>query len=238
MGTTDQGSSPLSLPVTVPAGGVVRREVTSIASRAIWLAVAYVIVTGGLLAALLLQLRSEAIVASKRELSAFAQLTASHTFEVAAGLEEALKFIEVTLSVGNGADAGDEDSIDAMLRDVASNARGLKDIVVLDAQGKVIHQAAGRADVAHDWSDRPYFTQFQKTPAPKFSLGAPFKRGGPSMAAEWFLPVAHAWHRSSGDFAGVIVGLVDRQLFDRAWTFDSEIAGLSIALISGDGRTS
>ncbi len=207
----------------------------NITRRAVWLAVAYVIVTGGLLAALLMQLRSEAIVASKRELSAFAQLTAGHTFEVAAGLEEALKFTEATLSVAAGSGAADEESIAAMLRDVASNARGLKDILVLDAQGKVVHQAAGRADIARDWSDRPYFTQFQQTPALKFSLGAPFKRGARSAAGEWFIPVAHAWHRSNGDFAGVIVGLMDRQFFDRAWTFDSEIKGLSIALISADG---
>jgi hypothetical protein len=128
----------------------------NIAQRAVWLAVAYVIVTGGLLAALLMQLRSEAIVASKRELSAFAQLTAGHTFEVAAGLEEALKFTEVTLSVATGSNAADEDSIRATLRDVASKARGLKDILVLDAEGKVVYQAAGRADIGRDWSDRPY----------------------------------------------------------------------------------
>ena len=214
----------------------------NITRRAVWLAGASVIVTGGLLAALLMQLRSEAIVASKRELSAFAQLTAGHTFEVAAGLEEALKFTEATLSVADGSGAADEDSIAAMLRDVASNARGLKDILVLDAQGKVVHQATGRADVGRDWSDRPYFTQFKQNPALKFSLGTPFKRGvqataavAQSAAGEWFIPVAHAWHRSNGDFAGVIVGLMDRQYFDRAWTFDSEIKGLSIALISADG---
>jgi PAS domain S-box-containing protein len=231
----DQGSPPVSLPATVPANIPSRRGVASIASRAIWLAVAYVVVTGGLLVALLMQLRSETIVASKRELSAFAQLTAGHTFEVAAGLEEALKFTEVTLSVSADSSAADADSIGTMLRDVASNARGLKDILVLDAQGKVVYQATGRAEIGRDWSDRPYFTRFRQTPALKFGLGAPFRRSAQSAAGEWFIPVAHSWRRSNGDFAGVIVGLMDRQVFDRAWTFDSEIAGLSIALISADG---
>jgi PAS domain S-box-containing protein len=197
---------------------------------------AYVIVTGGLLVALLMQLRSESIVASKRELGAFAQLVAGHTFEVAAGLDEALKFTEATLSVTAGSAAADEDSISAMLRDVAANARGLKDILVLNEQGKVVFQAAGRSEIGSDWSDRAYFTQFQQTPALKFSLGVPFKRGGRSAADGWLIPVSHAWHKSNGGFAGVIVGLMDPQYFDRAWTFDSGIVGLSIALISADGK--
>ncbi len=227
----DKGSPPVLLPAAVQLRTPPRRGTASIAGRAIWLAVAYVVVTGGLLAALLAQLRSEEIVGSQRELGAFAQLTAGHTFEVAAGLEEALKVTEVTLSVATDSGTADEESIGIMLRDVAANARGLKDILVLDTRGKVVYQATGRNDIGRDWSDRPYFTQFQQTPALKFSLGAPFKRG----AGEWFIPVAHAWRKSNGDFAGVIVGFMDRQLFDRAWTLDSEIAGLSIALISADG---
>ena len=181
-------------------------------ARAALLVLGYVLVTAGLLVALLMQLRAEAVVASKRELSAFAQLTAGHTFEVAAGLEDALKFTEATLSVAAGSDAADEESIRALLRDVASNARGLKDILVLNAQGKVIYQATGRTDVGRDWSDRPLFTQLQQTPALKFSLGAPFKQGAKPTIDQWFIPVARSWRHSNGDFAGVIVGLISTTL--------------------------
>ena len=231
----DQGSPPLSIPAARHLRLPPRRAGVSIVRRAILLAIAYVVVTGGLLAALLMQLRSEAIAASKRELSAFAQLTAGHTFEVAAGLEEALKFTEVTLSVTAGSGAADEDSIRAMLLDVAAKARDLKDILVLDAQGKVIHQATGGADIGRDWSDRPYFTQFQQKPALAFSLGVPFRRGIRPGTGDWYIPVAHSWRDAKGDFMGVIVGLMDPQFFDHAWTFDSAIEGLSIALMSADG---
>lgn len=80
------------------------RGESNIARRAVWLTLAYVIATRGLLVALLLQLRTEAIAASKRELGAFAQLTAGHTFEVALGIEEALKLAEVTLTVASDSD--------------------------------------------------------------------------------------------------------------------------------------
>src|SRR5476649_1622243 len=62
-----------------------RRGAVNIGRRAVRLALAYVILTGGLLSTLLLRQRAEDISASKRELSAFAQLTAGHTFEVALG---------------------------------------------------------------------------------------------------------------------------------------------------------
>ncbi len=41
--------------------------------------------------------------------------------------------------------------------------------------------------------------------------------------------------RGNGEFAGVVVGILDPQLFDKAWTFNTEIAGLSIALTAADG---
>ena len=208
----------------------------SIARRAALVVVAYMLVTGGLLGLLLMQLRSEAETTSRRELGAFAQLVAGHTFEVALGLEDALKLTEVTLSVAGSSGAADEDSIRAMLRDVTGNARALKDILVLDAQGRVIHQASGRADIGADWSDRPYFARFKSDKALKFDLAPATKRGGArAAAAEWVIPVVQTWRRADGSFAGLIVGLMDPEFFDKAWTFDAEIAGLSIALTSRGG---
>ncbi|MBS0540537.1 MAG: response regulator [Proteobacteria bacterium] len=223
-------AAPLPLPESRPGAAPSRRAV-SIGTRAALLVLAYVIVTGGLLATLLVQLRTEAIGASNRELAAFAQLTAGHTFEVALGLEDALKLTDVTLSMATDAGAVDPEQIRAMLRDVIANARALKDIVVLDARGRVVYQGAGRAEIGRDWSDRPYFTRFQKDAALSFGFGSAFAAG----AGDWQIPVAHAWRRSNGQFLGVIVGMIDRQLFDKVWTFDAEIAGLSIALAAADG---
>jgi signal transduction histidine kinase/CheY-like chemotaxis protein len=224
---------PLALPApTAP----VPRFGLSIARRAALVVVAYVLVTGGLLGMLLMQLRSESETTSRRELGAFAQLVAGHTFEVALGLEDALKLTEVTLSVAGGSGAADDESIRAMLRDVAGNARALKDILVLDARGRVIHQASGRADIGADWSDRPYFARFRSDKALKFDLAPATKRGGArAAAAEWVIPVVHAWRRPDGSFAGLIVGLMDPAFFGKTWTFDAEIAGLSIALTGRDG---
>jgi PAS domain S-box-containing protein len=212
---------------------VSRSTEPNVVRRALWLALAYVVVTGGLFGALLLELRDEAIDASKRELSAFAQLTAGHTFEVARSIEDALKFVEVTLSVAANTDAGNADSIGRMLRDVAAGARGLKEIFVLDARGRVVYQANG-TDLGLDRSDRPYFSQYRASPALTFAMGTPVQASG-QAAGSWLIPVTHRWRDASGEFAGVIVGMLEPQFFDKAWTFDSEIDGLSIALTAADG---
>src|SRR5580692_6039924 len=96
-----------------------RKSKANVTRSAVWLALTYVVLTGGLLAALLLQLRTEAISASERELSGFAQLTAGHTSDVVLGIEDSLRLAEATLAVATDAGSANEESIRAMLRDVA-----------------------------------------------------------------------------------------------------------------------
>jgi len=234
MSITDLTSGATTIPLPAGHSGAAspRRGAAPIGLRAALLVLAYVVATSGLLVTLLLQLRAEAITASNRELAAFAQLTAGHTYEVALGIEDALKLTDVTLSVATDSGTVDPESIRAMLRDVIVNARALNDIVVLDARGRVIYQGAGRNEMGLDWSDRPYFARFQKDPSLTFAFGSA-TRG--ATAGEWVIPVAHPWRRSNGEFAGVIVGLMSRRLFDKAWTFDAEIDGLGIMLTGADG---
>ncbi len=87
-----------------PSGGCFRcaAAVPTSRRRTVWLALAYLFLTGGLLAALLLQLRAEAVTASRKELGAFAQLAAGHTSNVLVGIEDSLKLTEVTLSLAGG----------------------------------------------------------------------------------------------------------------------------------------
>ncbi len=218
--------------IPVPSGGSGQ---PNIARRTIWLGLAYLVVTGGLLTALLLELRNETVAASRKELSAFAQLTAGHTSETILGIEESLKLVEVTLSVASDTSSASEDSIRTMLRDVAGSTRGLQEISVLDARGRVVYSGRDAADIGLDRSDQPYFQRFQAKPGLKFDVGTPLRRGTAAAPGDWFIPAAHVWRKARGEFGGVIVGVLSPQFFDRAWTFDTEIAGLSIGLTGADG---
>lgn len=206
----------------------------NITRRAALLATAYVLATGGLLAAILLQFREEALEAASRELSAFTQLTAGHTTEVLFDVEQALQLAEVTLSVATDANVASSATIQPMLHDVATNARVLKDIVVLDAQGQVLYQSIGNDDVGKNWSDRNYFTRFKADPKLKFDVTTA-TQDATSAATGWSIPMGHVWNRANGDFGGVVVGFMDPQYLEKVWTFDREIEGLTISLTSRDG---
>jgi hypothetical protein len=79
--------------------------------------------------------------------------------------------------------------------------------------------------------------------APRFGLS--IARRAPLVAVAYVLVTGgsgaadeerrHAWRRPDGSFAGLIVGPMDPEFFDKAWIFDAEIAGLSIALTGRDG---
>ena len=206
-----------------------------IGQRAVLVALGYVLVTGGLLTGLLLQLREEAISAARRELGAFAQLAATHTFEVAFAIEQKLKLAEMTLSVAATAGPTDQESMGPMLRELVGKAEELKDILVLDARGRVIHQASAKGDIGLDWSDRLFFKEIQANAGKGFTIGVPLHGQTQAFGGKWFIPVALPWRGPNGAFRGVLVGLMDPQYFAKAWTFDAEIAGLSIALKSADG---
>jgi len=148
----------------------------NIARRTVWLALAYLLLTGGLLAALLLQLRQEAVTASKKELGAFAQLAAGHTSDVLLGIEDSLKLTEVTLSLAAGTEAAGAESINAMLRDVVSGTKSLQNIFVLDAGGRIVYAAREPGDLDIGRSNQPYFTRFQNDSRLKFEVGAPLRR--------------------------------------------------------------
>ncbi|UYN93456.1 MAG: response regulator [Enhydrobacter sp.] len=219
-------------PSAVASRTAVRRP--SLLARGIWLAVAYLVVTGGMLLALLMQLREEAIDARKRELAAFAQLTASHTFEVALALEQSLRLAELTLTVATESGAATQETIGPMLREVVRGSRALEDVVVLDARGRVIFQAVGTGAVGRDWSNRSYFERARGASA-RFELAAPTRDGAAGAAQGWSIPVIQPW-RKEGQFAGAIVGLMAPEVFDKSWTFDAEVDGLSIALVDNGGR--
>lgn len=232
LGTTSRPIPGVAQPHNGSTPSVTARR---IGQRAVLVALGYVIVTGGLLTGLLLQLRDEAISAARRELGAFAQLAATHTFEVAFALEQKLKLAEMTLSVAATAGPTDQEAMGPMLRELVGKADELKDILVLDERGRVIHQASGRADIGLDWSDRRFFGEVKADQARNFGIGVPLRGQTQAFGGRWFIPVTLPWRGPTRQLRGVVVGLMDPQYFAKAWTFDAEIAGLYISLRSADG---
>ena len=206
----------------------------SLGARAAALAAVYVLLSGGMLVALLLQLRAETLGAARRELGALAQLAAGHTFEVARAVEEPLRLAALTLSLAMDAAGTDGREITAMLQGVVRNAPILQDVVVLDSQGRVVHEAGGTGEIGQDFSRQPFFAGLRSSPQRRSAITAAFRRST-AAGSTWSIPVAQAWQDGSGTFAGVVAGFVDPQYFEKAWTFDAELKELAITLAAADG---
>jgi PAS domain S-box-containing protein len=203
----------------------------SVRSRVAWVLSAYVVITAGVLAALMLQLRSDAIVSGKKLLTAVAQLTDEQTSRTLQNVEQGLKSADAILSAATGAGAVNADEIDAELHRLVADRPYLTVIRVLDASGRAIYASdTGRRGL--DLSDRAYFIQRRDGLKTGFQFGAPIRN---RVSAKWIIPATQTVRAANGDFAGVIVAGVDPLYFNRVWSLDEEIPDLTITLFRTDG---
>ena len=193
--------------------------------------VAYAMAGAGVLAGLLLYLRTDAVTYGEKLGSAFAQLAEEQTARIVQNAEQTLQSADDILSAATGASRAGEDPIGALLRGLLRDHQFLKSIWVLDEHGRNIYNT----DMDYkrtDFSDRPYFLYHRNSPGSPFHLGAPLRN---RSTGEWFIPATRALRGVNGEFAGVIVGAVDPRFFERVWTLENAIPDLSIALFREDG---
>ncbi|MBL7200563.1 MAG: GAF domain-containing protein [Anaerolineae bacterium] len=138
------------------------------------------------------------------------ELTRYATSEFAAGLTEytglLTEYAGLLAGLPRSAYAFDSDLV--LQRDVLDRARsrfGVFDggVVVLSNRGKVVAAGPNRMDIqGQDWSDRPYFRQMLRTPAPVFSDVLPDGPFGSEV-----IVVAIPIRGDQGQFLGTIAGL-------------------------------
>ncbi len=197
--------------------------------------------TAGVLAALLLQLRADAIAASHKLLTAVAQLTDEQTSRTLQNVEQALFNAEAILaaadlsaafppSLTGGVPVG-AGSIDSELRKLVEERPYLAVMRVLDRHGRAIH-GSDTGYTGIDLSDRAYFTERRDGRETGFKFDLPIRN---RVAGKWIIPATRTVRTTSGDFAGVIVAAIDPLFFHRVWALDEEIPRLSMTLFRADG---
>ncbi len=191
----------------------------------------YAIASGGVVALLLSQMRAAEIVSGEKVVSALAQLGATQTSHVVSDVEQILQDAEARLSAATAAGTASEGSMHRDFAELLKNVPYLKWIEVLDAQGRVVY-ASDIGEIGRDLSGQPFFVDRRDRPGAGFSLYAPIPH--PSGKGEW-IPAALALRQANGAFSGVVVGAVDPQFFEQAWTLDDDISGVGISLVQTDG---
>ena len=198
------------------------------------------VVTAGVLAGLLVQLRNDDIQAGKKLLTAVVQLTDEQTSRTLKSVERGVRTVEAILAEAALADsfpglAGDlarsPATIDAQLQRLVAEHPYLNTIRVLDRNGRSLYGS----DIGHaglELSDRAYFTERRDNPGAGFRFDLPIRN---RVANKWIIPATLTVRTAHGAFDGVIVAAVDPLYFHRVWALNEEIPGLSITLFRTDG---
>ena len=89
--------------------------------------------------------------------------------------------------------------------DNSLRARGAGDVVVLDAEGRILMDSASRAPRDVNLADRDYFVAFKKRGHQGLFIGRPVVS---RFTSQNILPLSRAYYSEDGSFAGVVVGVI------------------------------
>lgn len=89
--------------------------------------------------------------------------------------------------------------------DNSLRARGAGDVVVLDAEGRILMDSASRAPRDVNLADRDYFMAFKKRGHQGLFIGRPVVS---RFTGQNILPLSRAYYSEDGSFAGVVVGVI------------------------------
>lgn len=92
---------------------------------------------------------------------------------------------------------------DRLVFDNSLRARGIGDVLVLNAAGQILLSSNSDANSRVNFADRDYFLAFQDGGHQGLFIGHPVKS---RIQGHWILPLARAYHQPDGRFAGVVVG--------------------------------
>jgi len=194
----------------------------------VWLAALYILLSGALLALLLVALRAQELRSAERSLDAFAramEAMTSHTLQAAHARLELVGH-EITHPVPQTDGLVTRKLLQERLREMPFASA----LWVLDANGKVLADtASGSSGI--DASGRDYFLALHNA-----KPGA-LVTGKPALGAadgHWRIPLAHALHDTGGKFLGAVVAGVDPAHFSAAWASVDLGADAVVALLRRD----
>lgn len=176
-----------------------------------WLAALDVLMSGALLAMVLVALRAQEIASSQRTLDAFTRVLeemTSRSLQTAhARLELAAHEIRQPLA------EGDDAALRPLLQKRLQEMPFANTLWVMDASGRVLGSTASDPS-GIDGSTRDYFLALRQAKPDTLMIGRP---AFGSADKRWRIPMAHTLHDAQDRFLGVVVAGVDPAHIEAAW---------------------
>ena len=203
----------------------------SLRARVMGAAVAYLVVTVGLLTAILLQVRADSLGAAEKLTASLARLAADATSQALQSVEQTLTIAEVNLVHRQAAGTLTEESARADLRALLQARPFLRALWVLDESGRIVYDS-DEGNIGYDLSDRSYFRYHLEHPDSRFHISDPVRSR--SMGG-WFIAITRSWLAPDGRLLGVVVAAVDPLHFDRVWRAEEPSKDAFVGLLRRDG---
>jgi PAS domain S-box-containing protein len=229
-GAADQRRYARAVPARARA---IRRQLGGLSGRAriLWAAAAYLMVTLGLLTAILLQVRADSLGAAEKLTATMARLAADATTHALQSVDQTLAIAEADLERRQAAGTLTEDSARADFRTLLRTQPFLRALWVLDESGRIVYDS-DLGNIGYDLSDRSYFRYHLAHSDALFQISDPVRS---RSTGGWFISITRSWLAADGRLLGVIVAAIDPHYFDRVWRSEDTNKDDLISLLRRDG---
>ncbi len=175
---------------------------------------AYVVVTVGILAVLLLQLRADTLSAAEKLISSLARHSSDETSHALQSVDQTLTIADTILEQRERNGSLSQRAMAAEFRALLRDRPYLRSLAVVGPNGRIVYHSADQG-VGLDMSDRPFFRHHLEVAGDRFHISLPFRS---RLSDAWILPATRVWLDDSGAFRGIILATVDPQYFADAWS--------------------
>jgi len=200
-------------------------------ARVLMAGTAYLILTIGILAAILLHVRAGSLAAAEKMTASLARLAADQTAHALQSVDQTLTIVDALLSRRREAGTLEQATVGNDLRGLLRDWPFLLAIWVIDPQGRISYHSSDQ-NVGVDLSERPYFGHHLHHEGNHLHVAEPVKS---RISGDWLLPVTKSWIDADGKLLGVVVAAVNPLHFDRVWKSEEAGKDASISLLRSDG---
>ena len=189
-----------------------------------------VVVSGVVLALILVSLRDQAIRSGEGLTASFAHVIAEQTNSTLQTIDQHLQLTATRIAPLMAGDR-DEGAARRLLEEQIRELPYVRALSVADAQGRIVYSTAGEA-ANQTVIDRAYFQIHLKEPSTRFHVGSPVLG---RVSGAWLISATWAMRSNGGDLVGVLIAAVEPAYFDQVWREVDVGEGGSIALFRRDG---
>ena len=190
-----------------------------------------ILVSGGMLIALLVSLRAQAIRAGEDLADSFAHVIAEQTTRTLQTVDQRLQLTIADIGRLGPIERLDAQAAGALLQEEITELPFVRALSIADSEGRVV-ATSDPGGPGRSIAERPYFRVYRDTPDTGFHIGPPVRS---LVSGDWVVSATRPLRGVRNAFGGLVVAAIDVAFFDRLWRAVDLGEGGAVALFRRDG---